>query len=77
MIFDCLENALLIRKSSRHGFNLAAFRLVQYYLLNGKQRISASIGNRALEWKLYLKFHKDQYWDRYYSMLFRQICFLS
>ena len=36
--FDCLSHDLLIARLNAYGFSIAALRLVQNYLSNGKQR---------------------------------------
>ena len=59
--FDCILHDLLIAEVAAYSFNHQSLRIMENFLSNRQQRMKM-ITPLVVAVKLYMEFHKDQFW---------------
>ena len=74
--YDCILHDLLIAKLTAYGFDYQSLRIMESFLSNRQQRTKL-IMPLVIILKLYMEFHKGQFWVPYFSISISAIYFLT
>ena len=74
--FDCISQDLLIAKLAAYGLDYQSLRIIESFLFNRKQRTKL-IMSLVVALKLYMEFHKGQFWVPYFLISITVTYFLT
>ena len=73
--FDCILQDLLIDKLAAYGFDYQFSSIMVFFPIEGKEQ--KLIMPLVVTQKLYMEFHKGQFWVHYFSVSISVIYFLT
>ena len=74
--FDCILHDFLIAKLAAYGLDYQSLRIIESFLFNRKQRTKL-IMSLVVALKLYMEFHKGQFWVPYFLISITVTYFLT